>query len=136
MSSFLWSMVILNTRSCQGNDFFSFGVLRVILNLSFESVDSLLRTSGADRVLILQYSGLKLWLPCVFVLRESNVKYFREPILFVNFIRPFARWRHFTTTTRVLQGFAFLCKLGLLLTSLGFLMKFLKLKEKRKGSWL
>ena len=24
--------------------------------------------------------------------------------------RPFARWRHFTTTTRILQGFAFLCK--------------------------
>ena len=22
--------------------------------------------------------------------------------------RPFARWRHFTTTTRILQGFAFL----------------------------
>ena len=31
--------------------------------------------------------------------------------------------------------FAFLCKLGLLLTSLGFPIKFLKLKEKRKGSW-
>ena len=29
--------------------------------------------------------------------------------------RPLARWRHFTTTTRILQGFAFLCKLGLLL---------------------
>ena len=27
--------------------------------------------------------------------------------------RPFARWRHFTTTTRILQDFAFLCKLGL-----------------------
>ena len=27
--------------------------------------------------------------------------------------RPFARWRYFTTTTRILQGFAFLCKLGL-----------------------
>ena len=24
--------------------------------------------------------------------------------------RPFARWRHFTTTTRILHGFAFLCK--------------------------
>ena len=31
--------------------------------------------------------------------------------------------------------FAFLCKLGLLLTSLGFPIKFLKLKEKRKGPW-
>ena len=29
--------------------------------------------------------------------------------------RPFASWRHFTTTTRILQGFAFLGKLGLLL---------------------
>ena len=29
--------------------------------------------------------------------------------------RPFARWRHFTTTTRILQSFAFLCKLRLLL---------------------
>ena len=28
--------------------------------------------------------------------------------------RPLARWRHFTAT-RILQGFAFLCKLGLLL---------------------
>ena len=28
--------------------------------------------------------------------------------------RPFARWRHFATTTRTLQGFAFLCKYGLL----------------------
>ena len=28
--------------------------------------------------------------------------------------RPFARWRHFTTTTRILQGIAFLCKLRLL----------------------
>ena len=27
--------------------------------------------------------------------------------------RPFARWHHFTSTTRILQGFAFLCKLGL-----------------------
>ena len=26
--------------------------------------------------------------------------------------RPFARWHHFTTTTRILQGFAFLCKVG------------------------
>ena len=29
--------------------------------------------------------------------------------------RPFAWWRHFTTMTRILQGFAFFCKLGLLL---------------------
>ena len=29
--------------------------------------------------------------------------------------RLFARWRHFTTTTRILQGFALLCKLSLLL---------------------
>ena len=29
--------------------------------------------------------------------------------------RPFALWHHFTTTTRILQGFGFLCKLGLLL---------------------
>ena len=30
--------------------------------------------------------------------------------------KPFAWWRHFTTTTRILQEFAFLCKLGLLLS--------------------
>ena len=30
-------------------------------------------------------------------------------------MRLFERWRHFTTTTRIIQGFAFLCKLGLLL---------------------
>ena len=29
--------------------------------------------------------------------------------------RPFALWHHFTITTRILQGFAFLCKWGLLL---------------------
>ena len=29
--------------------------------------------------------------------------------------RQFARWRHFTTTTRILRGIAFLDKLGLLL---------------------
>ena len=29
--------------------------------------------------------------------------------------RPFARWRHFTTITIIFQGFAFLCKLALLL---------------------
>ena len=28
--------------------------------------------------------------------------------------RPLTRWRHFTTSTRILQGFALLCKLGLL----------------------
>ena len=33
----------------------------------------------------------------------------------VLFNRPFALWHHFTTTTRILQGFAFLCKLGRLL---------------------
>ena len=30
--------------------------------------------------------------------------------------RPFAWWRHFTATTRIPQDFAFLCKLGLLLS--------------------
>ena len=29
--------------------------------------------------------------------------------------RPLARWPRFTTITRILQGFAVLCKLGLLL---------------------
>ena len=29
--------------------------------------------------------------------------------------RPFALWHHFTTTTRILQGFGFMCKLRLLL---------------------
>ena len=29
--------------------------------------------------------------------------------------RPFTWWRHFTTTTRIFQGFFYLCKLGLLI---------------------
>ena len=33
--------------------------------------------------------------------------------IFRIFNRSFARWRRFTTTTRILQGFAFLSKLGL-----------------------
>ena len=32
-----------------------------------------------------------------------------------SFNRPFAWWNHFTTTTRILQWYAFLCELGLLL---------------------
>ena len=32
-----------------------------------------------------------------------------------SFNRPFAWWHHFTTATRILQCYAFLCKLGLLL---------------------
>ena len=35
-----------------------------------------------------------------------------------NRYRPFKGWRHFTTTTRILQGIAFLCKLRLLLLTL------------------
>ena len=46
---------------------------------------------------------------------------------------PFAWWRHFTTMTRILQGFAFLCKLGLLLfkTSQGLPNLNMKRKPKR-----
>ena len=51
-----------------------------------------------------------------FVLNNSTVKSavneFVNTETYTN--RPFARWRHFTTTTRILQGIAFLCKLRLL----------------------
>ena len=83
-----------------------------ILTTLWRSRDSLLRTSRADRVLILQCSGLKIWLPCFFVLRESKVKYFQGPI-FVNFIRPFARWCHLMTTTRILFLFLSILKIWL-----------------------
>jgi len=43
---------------------------------------------------------------------------------------PFARWRRFTTATRMLQGFAFLCKLGLLLFNPRRISKF---KYERKN---
>ena len=42
----------------------------------------------------------------------------------------FTRWRHFTTTTRILQGFAFLCKLELLLLKPHWITKF---KYERKN---
>ena len=45
--------------------------------------------------------------------------------------RPFARWRHFTTTTRVLQGFAFVGKLGFCYLNLTGITKF-KLKKETK----
>ena len=48
--------------------------------------------------------------------------------------RPFAPWHHFTTTTRILQGFAFLCKLSLLFKPL-LGLQILIWKEKRKGFW-
>ena len=37
----------------------------------------------------------------------------RRLILCLHTNRPFVRWRHVTTTSRILQGFAFLCKLRL-----------------------
>ena len=45
------------------------------------------------------------------------VWYQRNSVCFV-FNRPFARWRHFITKTRILQVIAFSCKLGLLLFKL------------------
>ena len=42
-------------------------------------------------------------------------------------------FRYFTTTTRILQGFAFLCKLGLLLFNPRWITKFKHKKEKRTG---
>ena len=42
----------------------------------------------------------------------------------------FTRWRHFTTTTRILQAFAFLCKLELLLLKPHWITKF---KYERKN---
>ena len=49
--------------------------------------------------------------------------------------RPFALWRHFTTMTRILQGFAFLCKLAVLLLKLLWDYQIKIWKEKRKGFW-
>ena len=46
--------------------------------------------------------------------------------------RPSAWWRHFTTMTRILQGFAFLCKLELLLFKAHWNYQILNLKEKTK----
>ena len=46
--------------------------------------------------------------------------------------RPFARWRHFTTTTRILQDFAFLCKLGLLFSKPHWEYQIRIWKKKRK----
>ena len=46
--------------------------------------------------------------------------------------RPFAWWRHFTTMTRILQGFAFLCKLGLLLFKPHWDYQILNMKRKMK----
>ena len=48
--------------------------------------------------------------------------------------RPLAQWHHFTTTTWILQGFAFLCKLGLLLFNPRWDYQILIWKEKRNGS--
>ena len=46
--------------------------------------------------------------------------------------RPFARWRHFTSITRILQGFAFLCKLGLFLIQNSLGLSNLTMKEETK----
>ena len=46
--------------------------------------------------------------------------------------RPFAWWRHFTTMTRILQGFAFLCKLGFLLFKPHWDYQILNMKRKTK----
>ena len=62
-----------------------------------------------------------------FFLAHSRAAFIRGRCLLRNYIsqitannRPFARWRHFTTTTRIFQGiaFAFLCKLRLLFLNL------------------
>ena len=54
--------------------------------------------------------------------------YFVQNLIYCVCNTPFAWWRHFTTTIRIFQGFAFLCKLGLLL----FVWIW---KEKQKGFW-
>ena len=54
---------------------------------------------------------------------------------FWSFIRSFAWWRHFTTTNRILQDFAFLCKLGLLLFYPHWDYQIKIWKEKRKVFW-
>ena len=46
---------------------------------------------------------------------------------------PFAWWRHFTTRTRILQRFVFLCKLRLLLLKPRWDYQIWIWKEKRKG---
>ena len=52
-----------------------------------------------------------------------------------NINTPFAWWRHFTTMTRILEGFAFLCKLGLLLFKPHWSYQIYISKEKRKEFW-
>ena len=51
-------------------------------------------------------------------------------------IGPFARWRHFTSTTRILQGFAFLGKLGLFCSKLIGITKFNNERENEVNSGL
>ena len=48
--------------------------------------------------------------------------------------RPFARWRHFTTTTRILQDFVFLCKLGLFYLNLAGITEFKYERNNEKDS--
>ena len=50
------------------------------------------------------------------------------------FNRPFARWHQFTTTTRILPGFAFLCKLRLLLLNPNGITKFKYERKNEKDS--
>ena len=63
------------------------------------------KTSGAERLDL-------PWTLILSLICQSKPR--SRDCLLLKANRPLARWRHFTTTTRILQGFAFLCKLGLL----------------------
>ena len=84
--------------------------LSVSLSLEIDNVSGAVRTCF-DHVLS-KFSGFS-WERILF-LKSACVKNCQHCDANSSSNRPFARRRHFTTTTRILEGFAFLCKLGLL----------------------
>ena len=68
---------------------------------------------------------------CHFRQNRRNLPLSKGTLLASNW--PFAWWRHFTTRTRILQRFAFLCKLRLLLLKPRWDYQIWIWKEKRKG---
>ena len=71
---------------------------------------------------------------CHFRENRQNCHFLKGTHLASNW--PFAWWRHFTTRTRILQRFAFMCKLRLLLLKPRWDYQIWTWKEKRKGSGL
>ena len=66
---------------------------------------------------------------CIKIVANGNCPWLREAGN-----RPFARRRHFTTTTRILQDFVFLCKLGLFYLNLAGITEFKYERNNEKDS--